>query len=91
VRPAAILARDPQDARTVAVEVTGRNNYTRRVSWGKSGRHPSMAPAGLACPVALSGFGNQPEIRRLDFANHALDELARAKLGRRPVLIHPAG
>ena len=32
------------------------------------------------CP----GFGNQPEIRRLDFANHALDELARAKLGRRP-------
>jgi hypothetical protein len=37
------------------------------------------------------GFGNQPEIRRLDFTNHALDELAQAKLGRRPCLIHPAG
>ena len=39
-----------------------------------------LAPAGLAPHSPYPGFGNQPEFHRLDFANHALDELAQAKL-----------
>ena len=41
------------------------------------------------CP----GFGNQPEFHRLDFANHALDELdTQVNVGRHKLRTkHPAG